>query len=134
MFGFDCHPSLEFRRMRYLNLSSILLLSALGSASAMAAGSVGPYYGSNYQVLQQVLDTEYAASSTLPRMMSKSDFNGVVSCSYGYDKLGARYSSVDFSTAGLPGDFTAEAIKAARHCTTVLDQHEVPIQNAVHSQ
>jgi len=34
---------------------------------------------------------------------------------------------------GLPGDFTAEAIKAAKHCTTVLDQHEVPIQNAVHS-
>jgi hypothetical protein len=120
--------------MRYLNLSSILLLSALGSTSAIAAGSVGSYYGSNYQVLQQVLDTEYAASPTLSRMMSKNDFNGVVSCSYGYGKLGVRYSSVDFSTAGLPGDFTVEAIKAAKHCTTVLDQHEVPIQNAVHSQ
>jgi hypothetical protein len=119
--------------MRNLNLSSILLLSALGSASAMAAGSVGPYYGSNYQVLQQVLDTEYAASPTLPRMMSKSDFNGVVNCSYGYNKLGARYSNVDFSSVGLSSAFTVEAIKAAEHCTTVLDQHEVPIQNAVHS-
>jgi len=65
--------------------------------------------------------------------MSKSDFEGVVNCSYAYNKLGARYSSVNFSSVGLPGDFTAEAIKAAKHCTTVLDQHEVPIQNAVHS-